>query len=189
MNCKNCGGRVSHNSGIVCANFGYPRGHFSSCQRAWHARCYRIERDPFPRGLTLKLTEDLGEGVEAEEEGWDLTEQERHDVDSLYLCARPGDHFMAPFQCELCLFRNIYKRNPVEVGDIDQWVLTCLRRANLDAFWQRASSTVENNLREARHAMRCAQKHGISDPLKDFLRGPFPLQDLCGAEMAIALLE
>jgi hypothetical protein len=96
---------------------------------------------------------------------------------------------MTPFQCELCLFRNIRKMSPRPNSEIDKWTLTCLRRANLDSFWATRPSTVLANLREARHVMRCSSYIDLENPLQDFPRGPFPLQDIFGAGMAINLLQ
>jgi hypothetical protein len=46
-----------------------------------------------------------------------------------FLKARAGDHFMCQFQCDLCHFRNIQRRNPV-VGNIkDSLSLRCIWRA------------------------------------------------------------
>jgi hypothetical protein len=58
--------------------------------------------------------------------------------------ARPGDHLLCPFQCELCLFRNIQGRLPLfgEGKLSDVVLLRALRRANLDAFWSREPNTV-----------------------------------------------
>jgi hypothetical protein len=190
IRCGACQGRLSHNTGIVCANFGYQRGHFSPCRQAWHGRCYRIHPcDPFPQGLVPKRTEDLGNEEEEELEGWDLSEGERYEVDSEFKTAPPGDHLMTAFQCELCLFRNIKKRDPIPECEIDKWTSTCLRRANLDAFWSRRPNAVSGNLKEARFAMRCSRSHNIDEPLQDFQRGPFPLKYVYGAGMAINLLQ
>jgi hypothetical protein len=35
------------------------------------------------------------------------------DEDDLFEVARPGDHLLCPFQCELCLFRNIQGISPL----------------------------------------------------------------------------
>ena len=37
--------------------------------------------------------------------------------------------------------------------------------------------------------MRCSKQVDIGEPLQDFRRGPFPLKDLCGAGMAVNLLQ
>jgi hypothetical protein len=79
--------------------------------------------------------------------------------------------------------------DPRPESDIDQWLLTCFRRANLDAFWSTRPSTILGNLREARLVMRCSKQVDVEEPLQDFQRGPFPLRDQCGAGMAVNLLQ
>jgi hypothetical protein len=156
----------------------------------WHARCYRVEgRDPFPQALVPKLTEDLGDGACEEKEGWDLTENERDELTQEFRTARKGDHLMAPFQCHVCHFVNVTKREPKESEHLDKWALTTLLRANLDVFWASKSSTVLANLREIGHAFRCAKALGIELPIKDYQRGPFPVRDIFGAGMAMTILQ
>jgi hypothetical protein len=65
-----------------------------------------------------------------------------------FKCARAGDHLMIPFQCELCHFRNILQREPDFTCLQDIEILDMARRANIDAFWSRETSTVASNLRE-----------------------------------------
>jgi hypothetical protein len=136
-----------------------------------------------------KPTENLGAGEEEEREGWDLTEGEREELDQEYLAARAGDHFMSPFQCELCHFRNIKKRDPIADDAIDEWTLITLRRANLDVFWSSRPGTVLGNLREARTSLRCSAMHGIEEPMQDYPRGPFPLKDIFGVGLALTVLQ
>jgi hypothetical protein len=59
---------------------------------------------------------------------------------------RAGDHLMTPFQCELCHFRNIMGRDVLDGVHEDFKLFEIMRRANLDAFWERASMTVSSNL-------------------------------------------
>jgi hypothetical protein len=48
---------------------------------------------------------------------------------------------MGVFQCDTCHFRNIQKRDPGS-SHTDATMLRCIRRANLDTFWSRETSTV-----------------------------------------------
>jgi len=73
----------------------------------------------------------------------DPTERER------FKCARDGDNFLCPFQCDLCQFRNIYLQNPTESTG-DKKTMRYIRRAVLDGFRGRASGTVQNNLGQLR---------------------------------------
>lgn len=52
-----------------------------------------------------------------------------------------------PFECDLCHFRNLAKRNPDMDSPRDLFQLVCIRRAVLDAFWSRRPSTVTLNRR------------------------------------------
>ena len=101
--------------------------------------------------------------------------------------ARNGDHFMCPFQCDLCHFRNIQKRDPVS-DTTDALLKVFIRRANLDALWAREPGTVYGNLRERRRALQGAARLGIADP-HPFARGPFPVEDTMGMAMACTILE
>jgi hypothetical protein len=72
--------------------------------------------------------------------------------------ARPGDHLMTPFQCDLCHFRNIQGGNPSEELVGHGALLAAIRRANLDAFWARRPNTVGFNLYEMRRMVKTAVK-------------------------------
>ena len=51
-----------------------------------------------------------------------------------------------PFECDLCHFRNLNRRDPDQGDATDDWTLLCIRRAILDTFWSRETSTVRGNL-------------------------------------------
>ena len=59
-----------------------------------------------------------------------------------FLEGRDGDHLMTAFQCDLCHFRNIKKRNPRPGRFQDDTMMLYIRRANLDALWAREPNTV-----------------------------------------------
>jgi hypothetical protein len=61
------------------------------------------------------------------------------------MTARAGDHLMILFQCELCHFSNIMGFDPVCGEHNDTKLFEIMRRANLDGFWEWASSTVRSN--------------------------------------------
>lgn len=96
---------------------------------------------------------------------------------------------MAGFQCELCHFRNCYKRNPEPSCHQDCWVMHCMRRANLDAFWACRPSTVQGNLSELKRVMQLAGGAGITSPFATYPRGPYPLADTMGMIPAIISLQ
>jgi hypothetical protein len=65
---------------------------------------------------------------------------------------------MCAFQCDLCHFRNIQKRDPGREDPADIFLLTMIRRANLDAFWSRKSSTVSHNGTRMKNIVRISQE-------------------------------
>jgi hypothetical protein len=87
--------------------------------------------------------------------------------DDRFEVARPGDHFLCPFQCELCLFRNFQGRSPLfgEGKLSDVVLLRSLRRANLDAFWSRKPTTVSQNLGKVNRILQLGSELGMDNPL------------------------
>jgi hypothetical protein len=114
--------------GVFCANFYSEQGPFAPCNSAWCGSCF-VPLGPkvFP---VRTLVDEAGEVLDRN------VELGRFNV------GRPGNHLMTPFQCELCHFRNIYDRNPIDRLATDQEAMELFQRASLDAFWSRASSTV-----------------------------------------------
>ena len=106
-----------------------------------------------------------------------------------FTCARNGDYIMGiPFECDLCSFRNLNKRDPIWANSRDSYTLICIRRANLDAFWSRESSTVEGNLRRMRIDYADASLAlSVLTPLPT-LGNPF-MKDRVGMAMAIYTLH
>ena len=92
---------------------------------------------------------------------------------------------MTPFQCETCHFRNIYGRNPLTATDRE--ALEFFRRASLDAFWSRASSTVRGNLTEGRRGQKFAERMRVPCLVPEM--GPFPLADTMGMMCAASILD
>ena len=50
-----------------------------------------------------------------------------------------------PFECNICHFRNVTGRDPVEADPRDNYTLMFICRAHFDAFWSRDTSTVTGN--------------------------------------------
>lgn len=95
-----------------------------------------------------------------------------------------------PFECDLCHYRNLRKRDPDLSDHQDVYLLTAIRRANLDACWARAAKTVKDNL--SRHV------RDYNDAVKVFgLRGEnflpqmgWPvLEDRVGMSLAVQALH
>jgi hypothetical protein len=87
--------------------------------------------DPFP------VRETVEEGLDLELDPMD---------EDLYRRGRDGDHLMGvPFECDLCHFCNLTRRNLIWGDPRDEYTITCIRRANLNAMWARAPRTVKAN--------------------------------------------
>ena len=192
MRCSRCERQVSHSSGIVCANFGWPRGKWAPCRQAWHAQCYEIlENDPFPSALRPKSQTKEGE---IEFENAEGSEPEAEAVATPpsrnYVVVRKGDHLMCPFQCDLCHFRNIKGCDPLPtlLGDIRLQI--AIRRAILDSFWARTTKTVEGNLSQVSKFLVGCNYFSVELPFaEDLPRGPFPLKDTWGMLAACVFLQ
>lgn len=114
---------------------------------------------------------------------WGRKRQSKEEFES----ARPGDHLHTPFQCDVCVFRRLRKADPSPSNSMDDLLLRFIRRANLDAFWSRASSTVANNRRNVKGTIEGMKRFGLPGPFYD--PGPSPPYDSFGYEVAIAILN
>jgi hypothetical protein len=118
-----------------------------------------------------------------DDEGFDQTlggDEKRFKV------GRNGDHLMCPFQCDLCHFRNIQKRDPLFGHRKDILLLQCIRRASLDAFWAREPSTVRANLRGAKRLEEIGDTLGMRAVCPTM--GPYSEIDTFGMSLAVCIL-
>ena len=118
-----------------------------------------------------------------EEDGW---EWKRKEDESRFMTARSGDHLMCPFQCDLCVFRNIYQRDPWENDVADRKMMVFIRRMNLDAFWGREASTVKANAGVLRKGLKICVDAKMPAPYLPL--GPFPVRDTLGYGVAFQML-
>ena len=157
--CQECGVQIAPGRGILCANFGCVRGPYQICQRAWHGSCYRQHAlDRFP---VLKR-DDLGQAF--------AEDDEEPEDPSRFKEARPGDHLITPFQCDVCHFVNIQKREPHKDNYPDDELLMNIRRAVLDSFWARERGTVVANERSRKKLISVLAEVGIDNPYGDLAR-------------------
>jgi hypothetical protein len=120
----------------------------------------------------------------ADEEGYTIVVRKDRDR---FMTARNGDQLMLVFQCDLCHFRNIQDRDPdLTPGTKDFLLSRCIRRANLDAFWARESSTVLGNARELGKMADNSDILGIANYFPK--SGPFPVKDQQGMRVACTVL-
>lgn len=105
-----------------------------------------------------------------------------------FVCARDGNNLVTSFQCDLCHFRNLMKRDPITNLAQDLRLLKLIRRANLDALWSREPGTVYNTLLSSRQGARIAASLNFAGMLFRPM-GPFPLDDTFGMGAAIVMLQ
>jgi hypothetical protein len=159
-------------TGLFCANFAAHRLHWKPCGNVWHGSCYTPH--PQDRFFYHVVTDD---------DGFDWRPPETL---SRYRVARNGDHLLTPFQCDLCCFRNLQRRDPNHLLERDALLMCCIRRANLDAVWGREPQTVGATLRAAKNMLRLWEKVGLAPQFPAL--GPFPVRDSLGLSVAIAML-
>jgi hypothetical protein len=142
------------------------------CRGAWHGSCYeQFQADQFPVLTPGELVDEIITATETQE-----------DLDSFrFRFAREGDHLMCPFQCDWCQFINVKKRRPAGLPGDDVLAL-CIRRANLDACWSRETSTVAQNLWQFQRVLKSSLLLGTNGGYTS--RGPFPVEDTFGMEIA-----
>ncbi len=175
-NCEVCGILRRGTNGLFCANFGLHRGPpFDVCKRAWCGSCYT--QHPLDTFRVFVPTVESG------------FEWRKHPADALkYKAAQNGDHLVTPFQCHFCLFRLLTRRVHNPGNPKDEWLLCCLVRANLDAFWGRAPSTVVANRRNLDQLMKMWSEVGLAPDLLLPALGPYPDTDVQGVSVAVAML-
>jgi hypothetical protein len=122
-----------------------------------------------------------------DEDGITVTAQNDHDR---FKFGRAGDNFMTMFQCDLCHFRNIQKRDPL-VGNVeDICSMRNIRRASLDALWSRESGTVKKNLSSLRQMCKLGEcRLGYDSGIILPAMGPWEVEDKVGMRMASITTE
>jgi hypothetical protein len=163
--------------GVFCANFASRRGEWKPCRSAWCGKCYvPMKWDKYP----VKVLKT--------EEGLPIIGclQDKHN----YRKVRNSDFLMCAFQCDLCHFRNIQKRDFGREDQVEVFLLTTSSPANLDAFWARKSSTVSHNGTTMRNIVRIGQERfGVTGSSVFKAQGPHPLEDSFGMLKSCMLLD
>ena len=73
---------------------------------------------------------------------------------------------LAPFQCDLCWFRNLFNRSPQAQSEGDNFNLALIRRANLDMFWSRETTTVSGVRGQLKDILDQCRSYGRMVPLE-----------------------
>ena len=179
--------------GIFCANFVLSVSGWNPCRGTWCGGCYTTNPrlgfhiyDFHSRGSATRDPKGRLNGVLNDEDRlgslWKTKER-----DGIAFCqARPGDHLLVTFQCDLCIFRKLRGQEPIASNPIDENLLACIRRVNLDAFWSRATSTVSAQRRLVERSLDLSRQLGL-DPMFPN-QGPLPPGDHCGYSVAIQMV-
>jgi hypothetical protein len=150
-NCGTCGvwsvecGVVRREmNGLFCSNFASSRPPWRACRAVWCGPCYTAHPD-----------DRFFVHIPTDEDDCDWGPGEDH---TRYQRARNGDHLITPFQCDLCVFRNLQHRNPILNTPQDTMLLCCTRQVNLDSLWGRETLTVQATLSTAQHLLQMWRK-------------------------------
>jgi hypothetical protein len=103
-----------------------------------------------------------------------------------YIRARNGDHLMIPFECNLCIFWKLRKKDPLPKDPLDDLLLACVRRMNLDTFWSRAPDTVRGNNDKLAGMLSLSRLVRLRSPCVH--DGLYLDYNHCGYEVAIDIL-
>ena len=109
----------------------------------------------------------------------DVTDESRFKV------GMDGGHLLTTFQCDLCVFRTLFKRDPMRTRG-DEEALVTIRRMNLDAIWAREPSTTANNMRQINNIIATCEAAGFDAKLPPL--GPLPFEDVLGFTVAFTML-
>ncbi len=157
---------------LFCANLAHARECWALCRQVWCGSCYSNHAlDRFPRFVPV------------DEGRFDWRPVE----DTLgHTHARDGDHLVTPFQCNLCKFQNLQRRNPIASSLVDDMLLCCIRRVNIDAMRGRESSTVAATLRAMGHMVKMWTRVRLTPSFPPL--GPYPVAVSFGFSVAIAIV-
>jgi hypothetical protein len=157
--------------GIFCGNFLASRNELPPCRNMWHVACYTY------RGPTRFRMPTI---VDEEGNLWHKEEDRQH----LMMEEVEGSHLCILFQCKLCWYRNIEKKDPTPGRD--DLYFTCTRQANLDAMLEKSPLTIKAHRQEKLAALE--NSDSIEKTPAYHPRGPFPMADEVGVSLAVDLL-
>ena len=120
--------------------------------------------------------------MERLQEAW----ESRHQSEADFNHARNGDHLLIPFECTLCVFRKLKRREPMSCNPQDTLLKECIMRAVLDAFWSRSSITVKGYACKATQMVGILRLVGLDGPFS--VVAPLPSYDHFGYEVVVEIL-
>ena len=111
-NCVKCSKKRKWTQEIFCANYYWSRENFPPCHQIWCGECYTSGSDSLfhiASALTLGPTKESGTEMAEEKTKlrtvWEGKLRNKRDL-------QEGDHRMAPFECDLCIFRKLRGTDP-----------------------------------------------------------------------------
>ena len=136
----------------------------------WCGECYisNPEFDFHIHELESKASINGNDGGPLLENPWREAEIDNNPLRS----ARDGDHLMAPFECDDCVFLKLRKCRPNLAYSRDRLLLACIRRANLDVFWSRETATINSQRGAVRRGLALSRSVGLQGPYLN--PGPLP---------------
>ena len=85
------------------------------------------------------MQQTLDDEEEEEEGGFEVDDEQK----GKFMQGRDGDHVMGVcFECDVCSFRNVNRRDVCWTSEKDLRTLRYIRRVNLDVMWSRSKGTV-----------------------------------------------
>jgi hypothetical protein len=172
--------------GIFCANFYWSMNDYAPCRQIWCGGCYTSSPNIlFPVKTRVDQETERGNDPLLQERMISAWGKKHRSADD-FLVGRDGDHLLVPFECDLCIFRKLKRRNPLPANPQDDLMLACIRRANLDSFWSRAKSTVLANRDKVAFGIKMSATMGLLGPYKS--NGSLPEDNHCGYEVAFEML-
>lgn len=104
-----------------------------------------------------------------------------------YMIGVDGAFLVAPFQCDLCWFRNLERRSPIMSSYSDVRLLGFIRRVNLDIIWSRSPGTISSMKNGIVNLIRSWKELHMTIDLPPV--GPWPVGDDVGFRVAMGQLR
>ena len=86
-------------------------------------------------------------------------------------------HLISPFQCDICIFRSLFKQDPSHViADVQN--MAVIRCMNLDMIWSQEPSTIAKNMSYLKSVITIGEASGFEPQLPAL--GPGAFEDRFG---------